>query len=151
MLNHFKKTSILIGIAIIIIVTFAVFSDKIGHLFYKEEIKISQENVQQVIEEKVTLIIDNGEETPKNIEVKFQEGMTAFDLLKNEIEKADIVLKTKTYDIGIFIEVIGDKENGEDGKYWMYYVNEEMPMVAADKKEIEPGDKVEFKFEKSSF
>jgi len=61
-----------------------------------------------------------------------------------------MVLKTKTYDFGIFIEAIGDKENGEDGKYWMYYVNEEMPMMAVDKKEIGPGDKIEFKFEKST-
>ena len=45
----------------------------------------------------------------------------------------------------------GIEENGENGKYWLYYVNGEMPMVSADKKELRPGDKVEFKFEKSPF
>jgi len=77
--------------------------------------------------------------------------MIAFDLLKEGAEKLDLSLKTKTYDMGILMEAIGSKENGEDGKYWMYYVNEEMPLVAVDKKEIKPGDKIEFKFEKSPF
>ena len=54
-------------------------------------------------------------------------------------------------EVPIVSEIIGDKENGQDEKYWMYYVNEEMPMVAADKKEIKAEDKVEFRFEKSAF
>ncbi len=77
--------------------------------------------------------------------------MTAFDLLKNKTEELNIPLKIKTYDFGILIEAIGNKKNGQDGKYWMYYVNNEMPMVSVDKKEIKPGDKVEFRFEKSPF
>jgi len=74
--------------------------------------------------------------------------MTAFDLLKKGTEELNLTLKNKTYDIGIFIEAIGDKENGQDGKYWMYYVNAEMPIIAADKKELNARDKTEFKFEK---
>ena len=145
-----KRINIFIGIGIgliIIVTAFAIFSIKIGQFFPEEEIRISQEKP----ENKVTLVIDGGEGSPRVFEAEFKEGMTAFDLLRNKTEELNIALKTKTYDVGIFIEVIGDKENGQDGKYWMYYVNGEMPMVAADKKEIKAGDKVEFKFEKSPF
>jgi hypothetical protein len=136
---------IVIGIGIIIIVSgWIIFSDKIRQPVSQEEIGIPQENVEK---ETVLLIIDDSEGTKKTFEAEFGEGMTAFDVLKNKTDEFNIALKTKTYDIGIFIEAIGDKENGQDGKYWVYYINGEMPMVAADKKEIKPGDKIEFKFE----
>lgn len=140
-----KNILVGIGIGIIIIVgSWIIFSDKIGQFIFQEEIRIPQENIKK---ETVLLVIDNSEGTPKAFTAEFNEGITAFDLLKNKAEELNIPLKTKTYDIGILVEAIGDKENGEDGKYWLYYVNGEMPMVAADKKEIKPGDKVEFKFE----
>ena len=145
-----KRINIFIGIGIgliIIVTAFAIFSIKIGQFFPEEEIRISQEKP----ENKVTLVIDDGEGSPRVLEAEIGAGVTAFDLLRNETEELNIALKTKTYDVGIFIEVIGDKENGQDGKYWMYYVNGELPMVAADKKEIKVGDRVEFKFEKSPF
>ena len=145
-----KKINILIGISIgliIIVAALAILSGKIGQFSHEEEVIISQEKP----ENKVTLVIDGGEGSPRVFEAELKEGMTAFDLLRNKTEELNIALKTKTYDVGIFIEVIGDKENGQDGKYWMYYVNGELPMVAADKKEIKAGDKVEFKFEKSPF
>ena len=138
-----------VGIGMVLIIGgWLIFSNEISQRIFQEEIKIPQENIKREI---VSLVIDDGEGTPKNFEVEFNEVITAFDLLKEGIEKSDLFLKTKTYDMGILIEAIGNKENGQDGKYWLYYVNGEMPMVSADKEEIKPGDKVEFRFEKSSF
>jgi len=118
-----------------------------GTLFIpQDEMEISQSEIK----EEVSLTIDGGG-LPKIFKSEFKEGITAFDLLKENADESGLILKTKTYDTGIFIEAIGDRENGQDGKYWLYYVNGEMPMVAADKKEIKPGDEIEFKFEKSPF
>ena len=145
-----KKINILIGIGIgliIVVAALAILPGKIGQLPSKEEGIISQEK----LEKRVMLVIDGGEELSEVLEAEFKEGMTAFNLLGNEAEKLNLTLKFKTYDIGVFIEAIGNKENGEDGKYWLYYVNGEMPQVAADKQLLIPGDKVEFKFEKSPF
>jgi len=145
-----KKINIFLGIGIgiiLIIGGWLILFDQIDQLISQEEIGIPSENIKQ----EVILVIDGGEGTQKNFEAEFKEGLTAFNLLEEGIEKLGLTLKTKTYDMGIYIEAIGDKENGEDGKYWLYYVNEEMPSVAADKKEIKPGDKIEFKFEKSPF
>ena len=114
--------------------------------FESADIKIAQEGIGQ----EVILIIDDGQSI-QDFEMNFREGMTAFGLLEEKIKELDINIETKSYDIGIFIEAIGESRNGEDQKYWLYYVNGEMPMVSADKKELKAGDKVEFKFEKSSF
>jgi hypothetical protein len=146
-----KTKNILVGIGIVIIIIvggWIIFCDKTRQIPFPESLGIPQENLKK---EMVSLVIDDGEGMPKNFEVQFYKGITAFDLLKKKAEELNMVLKTKTYDIGIFIEAIGDKENGQDGKYWMYYVNGVLPMVAADKKEIKPGDKIEFRFEKSPF
>ncbi|MFH1462579.1 MAG: DUF4430 domain-containing protein [bacterium] len=147
-----KKINIfLIIITGIIIGGYAVFSDQVKEFFNQTE----AEPFKESIEEKAVLailVIDNGEGLPQTFEeAELEEGITAFGLLERKAEEMDIVLKTKTYDMGIFIEAIGDKENGEDEKYWMYYVNNEMPMVAADKQELSSGDRVEFRFEKPSF
>jgi len=151
MTNHLKKISILLGIGIILIVgILLIFSNQINKFLFPEEIEIFQENVQEEAEE-VVLIIDLGKETPRILNLEFEEGMTAFSLLEKASKEQNFTLNAKSYNMGIFIEAIGDVENGQDGKYWMYYVNGEMPQVAADKKELKNGDSVEFKFEKSQF
>lgn len=131
---------------ILIIGSWLVFSSDLWQVSVKET-----NVIQDVVGKEVMLVIDDGGRNPKTLIAEFKEGMTAFDLLKEEAEKLALALETKNYDMGVFIEAIGDRENGQDGKYWLYYVNGQLPMVAADKKEIKAGDKVEFKFEKSPF
>lgn len=145
-----KNLNILKIIGIVIIIAGAGFFFSNKNLSPLNSLKEST-SPQESVKKEAVLVIDSGDGLPQTFQVEFQEGMTAFDLLRNKTEELNIALKTKTYDIGIFIEAVGNKENGQDGKYWMYYVNGEMPMVAADKKEIKAGDKVEFKFEKSPF
>ena len=149
-----KKINIFIGIGIgiIIISGWIIFSNQIDQLLPQKEIEAPQKTIEQeTIKKEVVLVIDDGQGIPKTFEAEFNEEMTAFDLLKIKAEESNLSLKTKTFDIGIMVEAIGDKENGQDDKYWLYYVNGEMPMVSCDKKEIKPGDRVEFKFEKSPF
>lgn len=135
-----------IGLAVIIISGWLLLSSGFWQTGVKET-----NVVQGTAVKEATLVIDNGQIDLMTITAKFNEGITAFDLLKQEAAKLPLALKTKNYDTGIFIEAIGDKENGQDGKYWLYYVNGEMPIVSADKIILKAGDKVEFKFEKSPF
>ncbi len=134
----------LIAVAIILV---GVISFRINQSVSQEKVDLNKEEVKN----KVTLVIDGGDGLLQTFLSEYQAGMTAFDLLKKETDGLKLPLKTKTYDVGIFIEAIGNKENGENEKYWMYYINGVLPMVAADKQEIKVDDKVEFKFEKSSF
>lgn len=135
------------GLAIIIIGGLFLFFNSGYNNPGAEEINFSQ----QVAEKEAVLVIDDGTQDLKNFNVKFSGEKTAFELLKKQAEQSGIILKTKTYEQGLFIEAIGGKENGEGGKYWLYYVNGQMPQVSADKQKINSGDKIEFKFEKSPY
>ena len=85
-------------------------------------------------------------------EAEVKDGMTAFDLLKQGVKALGLDFQSKDYgEMGVLVEKIGDKKNGDDGKYWMYYINGALAQVAANKQELKAGDKVEFKFEKSNF
>ena len=144
-----KRKIIFLGITVIILIIgiwigWNVFSNKDVTPPPPKESEIFQPSAK----EEVDLIINNGEET-KGFKINFKKGMTAFDALKSKADELN--LKTKTYDIGILIQAIGDKENGQEAKYWLYYINGQMPMVSVDKQEIKAGDKIEFKFEKSPF
>jgi len=45
------------------------------------------------------------------------------------------------------VESIDRVKNGINNKYWQYWVNDELPMVSADKMQLEKDDVVEWKFE----
>ena len=148
-----KKTIILWSILLIILLTigFLIVNDRwllIYDKFFQDKDLETQENN---ISQELVLIIDNGENSPKYYTSTKYTTTTAFILLQEGAEELELTLKTNVYDIGILIESIGDKENTQDEKYWLYYINEEIPMISADKKEIKLGDTVEFKFEKSQF
>ncbi len=149
-MKDYNKRNFSLGLILGIIMFIGVWL-----LFFQEyqPASIGQIEIEakEEIKQEVTLIINNGKEELQIFESEFSQGTTAFDLLKNKAEELGLILETKVYDFGILIEMIGDKKNGDEGKYWLYYINDEMPMVAADKQELNPGDKVEFKFEKSSF
>jgi len=138
-----KRLIILLGIGIILVS---------GLLLLSKDLKTSPLNEREENNEGgVSLVINYGNGTTSSFEGKITQGMTAFDLLREKAAGANLTLKTKSYDMGIFVEAIGDKENGQGGNYWLYYVNNESPNVASDKKEIKAGDQVEFRFEKPSF
>ncbi|GEM_PF-509528 len=96
--------------------------------------------------------IDFGDGQIKSYRVGQLEGRTVFALLEKIAERENFKIETKTYqDMGILVESIAGVKNGTDNKYWQYWVNGELPMIAADKKEVKGGDIVEWKFATSPF
>lgn len=74
---------------------------------------------------------------------------TVFEALKKQSESKNFDLKySNDSRYGVFVESINGVKNGTDNKYWQYYVNDKLGEVAADKKEVKAGDKVEWRFEK---
>ena len=74
-------------------------------------------------------------------------GATVLDITKAVIAKESLTIKTKDYgDMGQLIEQIGSKKNGDEGKYWQYWVNNVSSQVAASKLAAKAGDVIEWKF-----
>ncbi|MCB9818563.1 DUF4430 domain-containing protein [Candidatus Nomurabacteria bacterium] len=80
-------------------------------------------------------------------------GDTVYEVLQAlDEEDPELLLVAKEYPgLGVLIEGINAKINGEDDKYWQYFVNDMMPQVGADKLELKDGDYVEWRYEKSQF
>lgn len=113
----------------------------------------NQQSVELIIKATNTalLVINNNIDDPQNFNLEVASTTTAFDLLKIAAASSNITLKFTEYEIGVFIEQIGDQKNGDNNKYWLYYIDDQMPMVAADKQLISPSDTISFRFEQSTF
>lgn len=72
---------------------------------------------------------------------------TVLEALSEYGKKFDLKYNNN-YSYGVFVESIAGIKNGDEGKYWQYYVNDKLGEVAADKKEVKAGDNVEWRFEK---
>src|SRR3989344_6944886 len=100
-------------------------------------------------------------ETPRTIEValaiadvlpahrtEITEGATVLELLRMESAAEGFVLSEKEYaGLGILVELLGDFQNGTDGKYWTYTVNGAFAPVGADVYEPRSGDLIEWTFD----
>ncbi|HLC63876.1 MAG TPA: DUF4430 domain-containing protein [Patescibacteria group bacterium] len=75
------------------------------------------------------------------------EKSTVLDLLKKITEENGINLKTQDYEnLGTLVTAIGDKENGQENKYWQYLVDGQMPQVGAASFLLSGGENVEWSF-----
>lgn len=100
----------------------------------------------------VFLTISFSGQSTSSLEIAAQDKLTAFDVLQKAAEALGLGLETKDYgEMGVLVEKLGDKKNGDSGNYWMYYVNGKLAPVAANKQEVKAGDRVEWRFEKPSF
>lgn len=95
----------------------------------------------------VTVEINDGNKVSAFQNIK---ASNAYEALIAGAKLANLKIQTKQYDFGVFIEQIGELKNTKD-KAWIYYVNGKPGDVAADKKNVSSGDKVEWKYEKPSF
>ncbi len=77
------------------------------------------------------------------------EGDTVFSILEKVAKRNDISFEYtyyKDFDAAL-IDSIGKDVNGDGGKYWQYYVNNDIPMVGCDQYALSNGDYVEWSFE----
>jgi hypothetical protein len=91
--------------------------------------------------------INNGQET-KEYKFDYVASSTVFSALQDLGQKEKFTIIYKDYpEMGVLVESIGEITNGQDGKYWQYWVNDILGGVASDKNFLKPGDKVEWKFD----
>lgn len=109
-----------------------------------------QENQQKTQKEtfQVELSIDHG--VKKTYFVEVAKGSTVYDLLKEASSQYGFSLDV-SYDpaYGAFIEEIdGVRNNPQEGKYWLYYLNDKLANLGASSQKLSLGNKVLWKYEK---
>ncbi len=89
-----------------------------------------------------TLIIDFGNGTVLNYSITTRDA-TVYGLLMDASHTYNFTVKSH-YDsgAGMFVDSISGAENGEQSRYWMYSVNNELVWESADKKILSDGDVV---------
>jgi len=144
-----------LGIIVIILVFGAIVSFFSIHYFIQKEIKSSlevqkvyQAALEEILQKKVFYLINKGGGEILEYQVIPCSGATAFSLLEELAQRENFEIESTLYEgMGVFVETIDGLKGGTDNKWWQYWVNNELPTIAADKKEIKGGDKVEWKFE----
>lgn len=93
-------------------------------------------NTEQSAEEKAVITIsqDEGDTVLTEKEVSFEEGAILMDVLKENFEIEETG--------GMITAVDGLEADESEKKAWLYFVNDEMPMVGAAEFELSAGDKV---------
>jgi hypothetical protein len=68
---------------------------------------------------------------------------------KNVLEQltAHAVVETKDSQYGAYVDSINGKKGGDDGKYWVFYVDGQMAQVGAEAYTTKGGELIEWKFE----
>lgn len=139
-----------IGIIFLVGIEYKLTLGEINEL--NEKIASSETILREFKERKVFYIIDKGDGNLLFYQIVPAENSTVFSLLKELAQRENFEIEYKTYEgMGVFVESIDEFKGGTDNKWWQYWVNGELPMVAADKKEIKEGDKVEWKLAPSFF
>ena len=110
--------------------------------------KTSQATLQGILKERVLYVINKGEGNIHQYQLILSQDSTVFSLLERLAQRENFEVESTLYaKMGVFVESIDGVKNGTAGKYWQYWVNDELPPVASDKKKVKEGDKVEWKFE----
>ena len=90
----------------------------------------------------ITVVLNTGEEISTVSGIRAE---NAFAALTTMAKQKNFELKTKQYDVGVFVEEIGTFVNTKE-KSWIYFVNGKAGTVAADRQSLHAGDTVEWKY-----
>ncbi|MCD4761162.1 DUF4430 domain-containing protein [bacterium] len=136
---------ILIGAAILVVAILA------GVIYQNYDADNTNELVNKAsVEENnlsITTTIDNGD-TQTSFDKKVSSDNTALDVFNLIIEEDGVVIGTTEYDFGIMIDSIdGVGEDVDDGKYWSFYVNDEMSMVGVSDYVVNDNDQILMKYQ----
>ena len=134
---------ILAVVTVVLIAGFFVFANKL-----QAPLQVQNEEVPQA--STIVLVIEGLYDGKP---VSISSGETVLGVLKAlNVEDSRLELATKEYSgLGVLVQSLAGKTNGEGEEYWQYKVNGVMPQVGADKLTLKDGDSVEWFFAKSEF
>lgn len=142
MKNNFTKIVIGIIILAVVIVGVYLYQDNKDD---KNEVAVT--NNEEVSELSVTTTIDDGA-VQNSYDKMVSSGTTALEVINLVSAEEDLVLGITEYDFGILIDSIdGVGEDTNDGKYWSFYINDEMSMVGISDYVVSDNDDILMKYQ----
>lgn len=133
---------------IIILVAAGILAVTFNLTVIKNTVNEEITTFRNIAADKALYIIDWGQGDRKSLRMTVSPDSTVFSLLEEFSRKGNFGLATKDYPgMGVFVESISQKKGGDGNRWWQYWVNDKFGEVAADKKQIKPGDKVEWRYE----
>jgi hypothetical protein len=148
-----KTNKKLLVIAVILVAAFSLLSWQAGIKNKKASLEKQNIIITETPAKKISvgLYVDSLSTSTLNLEIAA--GATVLQILEEANRQNKLLnLQTKDYkEMGVLVEGIGGKINGQDKKYWQYYVNGQQPMIGADKYILNDNDKIEWFFKESEF
>jgi hypothetical protein len=95
---------------------------------YRHEVAITTPNLHQLFQ------------------LETEDPITAFGALQKISEQYTIPIEFQSSDMGVFVTSIAGMVNGTDSRYWVYEVNDQKIPVASDAYQLQPQDKLVWKF-----
>ncbi len=108
----------------------------------------TQPEVQQVYPNTAALVLDFGDGRVEKFEaLEFAAGENLSEFMEKALTEKNIKITHESYSgLGTLIVEIDGKKNGENGKYWQYWVNGNYAQVGASSYLLHPGDIIEWRF-----
>lgn len=146
-----QNRKIIVGsaVAVFIAVAFFVAWPRSHRIISDRPAGVAEE--QSVSSSTFSLAINFGDGTARRFDsVLFSAGENLFQALQKKTADEKITFEFKEYPgLGMLVSRIGENKNGEQGKYWQYWVNGKYAEKGPDAYVIKLGDAVEWKFEGS--
>jgi hypothetical protein len=98
----------------------------------------------------VTVTIDYGDGTVETYEVLTVNATVygaLLDAAKPNVGDFSVISTYYSEWDSIFVETIGDRTNGDDGRFWIFYVNGEYAHKGASRTRLGDGDEISWRFE----
>ena len=104
-------------------------------------------NLQVKFPAEATLEIESGDGSLRSVPIFPDDKANLFELMEKSFEIEGIAFDHKNYStMGELVTQIGLKKNGEENKYWQFWVNGEYAKVGVSAYIPKAGDKIKWKF-----
>ncbi len=135
------KKILLVLIPLICVISIGVVLANIG-IITTESPKLNPHTVN------ATLVIDFGNDTVDTYNIKL-ENATVFSVLEEASKLYSFTIVAQYYEQYQchYVTSINSVDEGQDNKYWQYYLNENYGTVGADFQTVQDGDLVEWVFQ----
>jgi len=143
-----KIFSIVAFLFLVFIISFLIWSKDNG--FGPGEMKIlSNENKQSYL---LNFEFDKDNIISLEYPYDFSHDKNLFELTQDIASQQNWIFNYDDYgDMGILISQIAEQKNGQDQKYWQYFVDGQQPQISVEKYYPNSGQNIEWKFIKSEF